>query len=402
MPKKPGSRKKQPAKKTKPVSKTPAPSKPVPYLPLPKPKSRSPVFSVRQRLETQFEKSLARPKVSVVIVNYNGVDFLWNCLFALKTQTYPPYEIILVDNASNDASISFVKTNYPQIKILECQENFGFAMGSNLGATYATGDLVALLNNDAVVTPDWLDHMVKDFRENWPLAGVLSSLVKSKKKQEGPERRVVQTLNFLGRPMEVFFENSKTIFYPEGSSFIYARFLATQGPFDSDYFIYEEDVYFGWKLRLLNWQVKKSATAKVFHEEGGTMSLFPEWKGFYYRSRNRWLNLFLFYEMSNLIKVLPWIGMDILACFIRSLVTGFSLFLGNFLALVWILTHLGTIWRKRREIQEKRKVSDREILKCLSGRMAKDKGVFSRFLNFFSLAYCGVVGLGVAESREED
>src|ERR1039458_2680671 len=121
------------------------------YLPLPA--GYPPTLSLLRRMEEEFEGSLRRPRVSVVVVNHDGVDFLWHCLFALKTQTYLPYEIILVDNASQDTSVSFVKANYPQVKVMECQENFGFAMGSNLGAKYATGDLVALLNNDAVVTP---------------------------------------------------------------------------------------------------------------------------------------------------------------------------------------------------------------------------------------------------------
>ena len=98
-----------------------------------------------QRLEKQLSRSLDRPKVSVVIVNRNGVDDLWHCLFALKTQTYPAFEILLVDNGSSDASLSFVRSNYPQVKILECQEDFGFIMGFNLGAKTAEGDLVAFL-----------------------------------------------------------------------------------------------------------------------------------------------------------------------------------------------------------------------------------------------------------------
>ncbi|HJT24857.1 MAG TPA: glycosyltransferase, partial [bacterium] len=99
-------------------------------------------------MERNFKESFSHPRVSVVIVNHNGVDALWNCLFALRTQTYPPYEIILVDNASQDASVSFVKSNYPQVQVLECQENFGPAMGRNLGIKTATGHLVVLLDAD--------------------------------------------------------------------------------------------------------------------------------------------------------------------------------------------------------------------------------------------------------------
>jgi len=61
----------------------------------------------------------------VVVVNFNGVDFLSHSLFSLRTQTYPLYEIIVVDNASNDESVPFIRSNYPQVKILESPENLG-------------------------------------------------------------------------------------------------------------------------------------------------------------------------------------------------------------------------------------------------------------------------------------
>src|SRR5258708_808706 len=126
-----------------------------------------PAVSPLRGLENRLEKNLNRPKVSVVVVNFNGVDFLSRCLFSLRTQTYPLYEIIVVDNASKDESVSFIRSNYPQVKILESQENLGFAMGCNLGTRYATGDLVAFLNNDAVATPEWLGRLVTEFRAHW-------------------------------------------------------------------------------------------------------------------------------------------------------------------------------------------------------------------------------------------
>jgi GT2 family glycosyltransferase len=319
----------------------------------------------------------------------------------LKTQTYLPDEIILVDNGSEDTSVSFVKANYPQVKVLECQENFGFALGSNLGAKTATGDLVVLLNNDAVVTPDWLIRMVADFQEHWPRVGVLASEVKSNKGVEENRKEDQWTLNLLGNPVEGYFEDPQTVFYPEGCALMYARFLAPEGPFDPDYFIYQEDVYLGWRFRLQNRQVRKAPDAKVFHEPGGTMSKFQGWKTVYYQTRNRWMNLFLFYETGNLIKIFPWIAAEALGRMAKSLGSGFNFFLGNLFAVVWILTHPLAIYHKRRALQEKRKARDRVVLRLLSGRVSRDKGLFSRWLNFLSLAYCLVVGLEVLEFSKE-
>ena len=358
-------------------------------------------LSPLERVEKEFEKSLENPRVSVVIVNHNGVDFLWNCLFALKTQTYPPHEILLVDNASKDASLPFVRDNYSQVNILECQENFGFAMASNLGAKYATGDIVAILNNDTIATPDWLARMVAELKQHWPQVGAISSDVRSKHAPDATVSGIHQTLNILGSLVPGFFDEIEELFYPEGCAFLYARFLAPEGPFDPDYFIYQDDVFFGWKLRMMNRQVRRSSSARVFHDPGGSMGRFPQWKSVYYRFRNRWLNLFLLYEKRTLIRVFPWLMVEVLARLLRSLGVGWNTFFGIFLAVSWFLTHPMTVYRKRQAIQEKRKASDEEVLKCLSGRIVGDHVWGSRLLNLLSLAYCRVVGLDVMEFHKD-
>ncbi len=337
------------------------------------------------------------PKVSVVIVNHNGADALWNCLFALKTQTFRPDEIILVDNASTDGSVPFVRQNYPQVDILECQENFGYAMGCNLGAKCATGDVIALLNNDTVVTPEWLGRMVQTLKDGWPEVGAVASEVKPLQETQGSTQENNNVLNFLGRPARGFMEREEQVFYPEGCALAYVRLLAPEGPFDDDYFLYHEDIYLGWKLRLGGLQVIKALDAKVFHQGGGTMAGFPGWRAVYYDHRNRWLNLSLFLERGNLIKIFPWAAMELAALLVRGLFTSPELFLGVSAGFIWILTRAGAIARKRSVLQERRKIEDQEIMCYISGRVVRDGAWFSRFLNFVSLTYCRVVGLPVME-----
>ncbi len=393
----PASRKNKTKLKQKPIKKN---ASVLADIPLPRMVEEEILLvSALAKMEEDFEDSLRRPKVSVVIVNCDGVDFLWHCLFALKTQTYPPAEIILVDNGSADASISFVRENYPQVKILECQENFGFAMGSNLGARCATGDLVALLNNDAVVTPEWLGRLVRQIQEQWPKVGAVSSQLKTNQGKQGNREVDREVLNILGEKVEGFLEDPQELFYPEGAAFVYARFLAPDGPFDPDYFIFQEDMYLGWKLRLAGRKTQKSLDAKVFHEEGGTVSLLPGWKVVYYQIRNRWLNLFFFYDAGNFLKVLPWLILEAFGRLVQGLGSGFDRFFGTLMAGVWILFHFGTIYGKRMDIQKKRKVSDREILRVVSGRVIRDGKWMSRVLNLVSLAYCRFVGLEVIEFR---
>lgn len=100
------------------------------------------------------------PKVSVITVNFNGKDYLSGLLKSLSLQTLPPAEIIVVDNASTDGSVAFLENHFPGVRIIRSDSNLGFAGGNNLGVEAASYPLVALINNDAVVSLDWLEHLV--------------------------------------------------------------------------------------------------------------------------------------------------------------------------------------------------------------------------------------------------
>ena len=94
------------------------------------------------------------PKVSIIIINYNGKHHLESCLESLLKINYDNIEIIVVDNNSTDDSVSFISTNFPDLILIKLNENKGFAEPNNLGAKIAKGDFLLLLNNDI------LDNMV--------------------------------------------------------------------------------------------------------------------------------------------------------------------------------------------------------------------------------------------------
>ena len=102
------------------------------------------------------------PRVSIIIPNYNGRRFLATCLDALQRQTYPRerMEIILVDDASTDDSVAFVRQHYPDVRVLCLSRNSGLAAACNRGAAIARGDTLALLNNDTEVEPPWVAALV--------------------------------------------------------------------------------------------------------------------------------------------------------------------------------------------------------------------------------------------------
>ncbi|PWB82307.1 MAG: hypothetical protein C3F08_00040 [Candidatus Methylomirabilota bacterium] len=118
------------------------------------------------------------PLVSVIVLNYNGADFLGPCLTALGRLHYPRdrHEVIVVDNASTDRSIPLVRQQFPWVTVVENPSNLGFAGGNNAGIRAAAGAYVALLNNDTTVDPGWLSALV-EVCEADPLVGACTSKI---------------------------------------------------------------------------------------------------------------------------------------------------------------------------------------------------------------------------------
>jgi len=100
------------------------------------------------------------PKVSVITVNFNGKKFLDSLIKSLNNQTFPPDEIIVVDNCSSDGSVQYLRENHPKVIVIESPQNLGFAGGNNLGVNNAGNDLLAFINNDAVAEIDWLKNFI--------------------------------------------------------------------------------------------------------------------------------------------------------------------------------------------------------------------------------------------------
>jgi GT2 family glycosyltransferase len=98
-------------------------------------------------------------RVSVIVVNYNGRDFLPLLFDSLRAQTLPPAEIVLVDNASTDGSVALVRERFPEVRVIDSGGNLGFAVGNNLGAAATDGEYLALINSDAYVEPRWCETL---------------------------------------------------------------------------------------------------------------------------------------------------------------------------------------------------------------------------------------------------
>ena len=118
------------------------------------------------------------PSVSVIVLNYNGRQWIDGCLAGLAAQRdAPAFETMLVDNGSRDDSVNFSRTEYPQVRIIENQRNLGFAGGNNAGARHAAGEWLAFLNNDTIPDPRWLAVLWNASRSKPEYAVVTSRIV---------------------------------------------------------------------------------------------------------------------------------------------------------------------------------------------------------------------------------
>ena len=124
-------------------------------------------------------KTSTLPLASVIVVNFNGRRLLAECLDSLAAQTYPRhgFEVIVIDNGSQDDSCEFVRERYPWVRLVEAGRNLGFAAGNNLGLACARGEWIALLNNDASAEPNWLSASIAAGGRDPKVGGIAAHLV---------------------------------------------------------------------------------------------------------------------------------------------------------------------------------------------------------------------------------
>lgn len=333
------------------------------------------------------------PLVSVIVVNYNGKEFLQRCLTCLTDQSYSNLEILVVDNASVDGSVDFVRCHFPEVRVIVNQQNLGFAGGVNSALPYTRGKLIALVNPDTEADRDWVSNLVHSIQLDDNAAAATSVIVHRSGECSCMEQG--RTLNILGYPVDGVFEDPSMAFYPSGCSMIIRRSVI-EPIFDEDYFAYYEDALLGWKLRLKGYEVVKAHKAHINHYRGGIWDRYLDLK-YFYNERNRWLTLLTCYSMASLLKVMPLLVLEsiwrLLVNSAKSLV-GCGLPVKPWLrAHWWLIRNWRNVRQKRKHVQSLREVTDNDVLKLMSCRIAVGRGSGTRIVNWLSRRYCKVIGL---------
>ncbi|MEZ6011357.1 MAG: glycosyltransferase family 2 protein [Hyphomonas sp.] len=268
------------------------------------------------------------PEFSVIIVNYNGGEYVCEAVRSLAAQTIRNFEVIVLDNASTDGSTEKIDfSGVPSAQLIRHEENLGFAAANNAGARMANGRWLALLNPDAVAEPDWLENVIAATRR-YPDCRVFASAQYDLVHPELIDGAGDAYLVF-GIPWRGGFGHTAShmpgegeCFSPCGAAAIYDRglFLA-HGGFDERYFCYCEDSDLGFRMQREGERCVFLPDA-IVHHAGSAISGRHSAFSAYHGTRNRIWTYIKNMPLPLLLPTLPvHIALSVYLIF-RSILTG--------------------------------------------------------------------------------
>ena len=267
-------------------------------------------------------------KTAVVILNWNGVEFLKKFLpILIKHTPEPNTEIIIADNNSKDDSINFLNQNYPNLKQINLDRNYGFAGGYNRALSQIEAEYFVLLNSDIEVTENWLTPLIKNMDSDMSIAACQPKIKSYHQKDHfeyaGAAGGFIDKYGYpfcRGRVLDKIeidkgqYDELSDIFWATGACIVVrANIYKEIGGLDDDFFAHMEEIDLCWRLKNLGHRIVYNPASSVYHVGGGTLPNNSPFK-LYLNYRN---NLFLLYK--NLPK-----GHLFTILFSRMVLDGFS------------------------------------------------------------------------------
>lgn len=320
---------------------------------------------------------LQQCKVSIIIPHLKGLDILKDCLSSIYHSDFRDFEVILVDNASTDGSCQAVLKEFPELKHIRLEENHGYAGGCNVGIEASNADYVILLNDDAVVEPDTIGHLVDALESDDQIAAAQPKLLNIKSPEHfdyaGACGGLIDIFGYpfaFGRTFMVLekdegqYDTASEIFWACGTCVIYRRSVLQEiGLLDEDFFAHMEEIDLAWRMHLAGYKMIRVSQAVVYHFSGHTLPNTQSSK-MYLNHRNSIVCLLKNYQWSQLVWILPlrivleW-GTIIVSFLRGDFRRGPAALKVQFILPILLLKSLA----KRGNIQKLRRVSDRQIMK---------------------------------------
>lgn len=238
-------------------------------------------------------------KVSIVILNFNTRGFLERFLPSVIATQYNNFEIIVADNASTDDSVDFLQQHYPDIRLIQLDQNYGFTGGYNRALKLIDTDYFVLLNSDVEVDRNWLQPMVDLVQSNSKIAAIQPKLIAEHNRTQfeyaGASGGFIDRYGFpfcRGRIFESLetdngqYNDNKKVFWASGAAlFIKADIYHSVGGLDEDFFAHMEEIDLCWRLQNHGYEIWVSPASIIYHVGGGTLQKSNPRKT-YYNFRN--------------------------------------------------------------------------------------------------------------------
>jgi GT2 family glycosyltransferase len=246
---------------------------------------------------------MKEPSVAIVILNWGGQKFLQQFLPSVFNSPYPNLQIIVGDNASTDNSIAYLRNNFPLVKIIENDQNYGFSEGYNRILEQVTADYFILLNSDVEVTPGWVKPII-DLMESDEEIAIAQPKIKSFFNRDYFEYAGAAGgyLDYLGYPFSrgrIFgtieqdkgqYNDHREVFWASGCAlFIKSAIWKRLGGFDIRFFAHMEEIDLCWRAKNLGYKVMYCGDSTVYHVGGGTLNAESPFKTYLNFRNNHYL-----------------------------------------------------------------------------------------------------------------
>ena len=224
-------------------------------------------------------------RLSVVILNWNGRRHLERYLPSVVAHTKGDAEVVVADNGSTDDSLQWLRLNYPDVRVIRLDRNYGFAGGYNRALREVESEYVLLLNSDVEVTAGWWQPLVEVLDTESDVAAVapklLADMERTKFEYAGAAGGFIDYLGYpfcRGRILSNVeedrgqYDDRRDIFWASGAAMCCRReVFESLGGFDEDFFAHMEEIDLQWRMQLAGWRIVVEPKSVVYHLGGGTL-----------------------------------------------------------------------------------------------------------------------------------
>jgi len=215
-------------------------------------------------------------QVSIIIPNFNGKQFLTDCLNSITKQNFSLYEVIIIDNASTDESVEYIKDNYAEFTLIQNLENLGFATAVNQGIKASNAEYVFLLNNDTELEVECVSNLLNCIDNDETIFSVSSKMIQNQDRNliddAGDEYTILGFTQKVGNnKSSELYRSKREIFSACAGAAIYRRgIFDIIGYFDENFFAYMDDVDISYRARIYGFKCVYCPDALVYHHVSAT------------------------------------------------------------------------------------------------------------------------------------